>query len=130
MAKNHNICVGRRKSSVARVYIEKGSGKININGRDYKNYFSLSFMQDSLISPLKILGQEGSYDVFVNVNGGGIKGQVEAIRLGIARALVGEDAENKPVLKKSRLMTRDSRVVERKKTGLRKARKKEQYSKR
>jgi small subunit ribosomal protein S9 len=130
MAKTNNISVGRRKASVARVYLKKGSGKVLVNGKDFKTYFSLSFMQDSLMTPLRVLEQEGQYDVFVNVQGGGIKGQTEAVRLGLAKALVVENPDNKPALKKERLMTRDARVVERKKTGLRKARKKEQYSKR
>jgi small subunit ribosomal protein S9 len=130
MAKKNNITVGRRKSSVARVYIQKGSGKITINGKDLKEYFPLQFMQDSLLTPLRTLNMEGSFDVNVNVSGGGIKGQTEAIKLGLARALVVDDAENKPSLRAARLMTRDARVVERKKTGLRKARKREQYSKR
>lgn len=128
--KKNNITVGRRKSSVARVYLQKGSGKITINGKDLKNYFPLQFMQDSLLTPLRTLSAEGTFDVMVNVSGGGIKGQTEAIRLGIARALVVDDAENKPTLRAARLLTRDARVVERKKTGLRKARKREQYSKR
>lgn len=130
MAKTNNISVGRRKASIARVYLKKGSGKVLVNGKDFKSYFSLSFMQDSLMTPLRVLEQEGQYDVFVNVQGGGIKGQTEAVRLGLAKALVVENPDNKPALKKERLMTRDARVVERKKTGLRKARKKEQYSKR
>lgn len=130
MAKKNNITVGRRKSSVARVYITKGSGKIEINGKDLKEYFPLQFMQDALLKPLRLLEMTETYDVKVNVNGGGIKGQTDAITLGIARALVLENAENKPTLRAERLMTRDARVVERKKTGLRKARKKEQYSKR
>jgi small subunit ribosomal protein S9 len=130
MAKTNNISVGRRKASIARVYLKKGSGKVLVNGKDFKTYFSLSFMQDSLMTPLRVLEQEGQYDVFVNVQGGGIKGQTEAVRLGLAKALVVENPDNKPALKKERLMTRDARVVERKKTGLRKARKKEQYSKR
>ena len=130
MAKTNNISVGRRKASIARVYLKKGSGKVLVNGKDFKAYFSLSFMQDSLMTPLRVLEQEGQYDVFVNVQGGGIKGQTEAVRLGLAKALVVENPDNKPALKKERLMTRDARVVERKKTGLRKARKKEQFSKR
>jgi small subunit ribosomal protein S9 len=130
MTKTNHIAVGRRKSSVARVYIKKGSGNITINGKDYKDYFTISFLQDNLMKPLKVLEMEGQLDVFVNVSGGGIKGQTEAIRLGIARALVEENPDNKPALRKERLMTRDARVVERKKTGLRKARKQEQFSKR
>ncbi|MFY7861871.1 MAG: 30S ribosomal protein S9 [Chitinophagales bacterium] len=128
--KKNNITVGRRKASVARVFLQKGSGKITINGKDLKDYFPLQFMQDGLLTPLRVLDMETTYDVRVNVNGGGIKGQTDAIRLGIARALVLEDAENKPALRAARLMTRDARVVERKKTGLRGARKREQYSKR
>jgi len=130
MAKKNNITVGRRKASVARVYITKGTGKIEINGKDLKDYFPLQFMQDALLKPLRVLESTEAYDVKVNVNGGGIKGQTDAITLGIARALVAENADNKPALRAERLMTRDARVVERKKTGLRKARKKEQYSKR
>jgi len=129
-AKKNIITVGRRKSSIARVFITKGSGKITINGKDLKDYFPLQFMQDALLKPLKTLGMLETFDVNVNVNGGGIKGQTDAITLGIARALVQDNPENKPALRAERLMTRDARVVERKKTGLRKARKREQYSKR
>jgi len=128
--KKNVITVGRRKSSIARVFITKGSGKITINGKDLKDYFPLQFMQDALLKPLRTLEMAEVFDVNVNVNGGGIKGQTEAIKLGIARALVQDNPENKPALKAERLMTRDARVVERKKTGLRKARKREQYSKR
>jgi small subunit ribosomal protein S9 len=128
--KKNNITVGRRKSSVARVFITKGSGKITINGKDIKNYFPLQFLQDALMTPLRTLSVEGEFDVNVNVNGGGIKGQTDAIKLGIARALVADNPDNKPALRAERLMTRDARVVERKKTGLRGARKREQYSKR
>ncbi|MCE2964164.1 MAG: 30S ribosomal protein S9 [Chitinophagales bacterium] len=128
--KKNTITVGRRKASVARVFITKGSGKITINGKDLKDYFPLQFMQDALLKPLRILEMAETFDVNVNVCGGGIKGQTDAITLGIARALVQDNPENKPALRAERLMTRDARVVERKKTGLRKARKKEQYSKR
>jgi small subunit ribosomal protein S9 len=130
MATKNNITVGRRKASVARVFITKGSGKVTINGKDIKDYFPLQFMQDALLKPLRVLEMTETFDVQVNVNGGGIKGQTDAITLGLARALVADNAENKPALRAERLMTRDARVVERKKTGLRKARKKEQYSKR
>jgi len=130
MATKNNITVGRRKSSVARVFITKGTGKVTINGKDIKDYFPLQFMQDALLKPLRVLEMTETFDVKVNVNGGGIKGQTDAITLGLARALVADNAENKPALRAERLMTRDARVVERKKTGLRKARKKEQYSKR
>lgn len=125
-----NSSVGRRKTAVARVFITKGSGNIVINGKDFKDYFPIPFMQDSLVSPLITAGLENQYNFKVNVEGGGIKGQVEAIRLGIARALLIDNAEARPALKKARLLTRDARIVERKKTGLRKARKREQYSKR
>ena len=128
--KKNIITVGRRKSSVARVFITKGSVKITINGKDLKKYFPLQFMQDALMKPLRTLDMADTFDVSVNVNGGGIKGQTDAITLAIARALVQDNAENKPALRAERLMTRDARVVERKKTGLRKARKREQYSKR
>ncbi len=130
MAKKNNITVGRRKAAVARVFISKGTGKIVINGKDIKDYFPLQFSQDALLTPLRTLEVTETYDVQVNVNGGGVKGQTEAIQLAIARALVLENPEDKPALRAARLMTRDARVVERKKTGLRKARKKEQYSKR
>lgn len=125
-----NSSVGRRKTAVARVFITKGSGKIEINGKDYKDYFPIQFMQDSLVSPIITSELESQYNFKVNVEGGGIKGQVEAIRLGIARALLIDNPEARPALKKARLLTRDARIVERKKTGLRKARKREQYSKR
>ncbi|MBK7956690.1 MAG: 30S ribosomal protein S9 [Bacteroidetes bacterium] len=125
-----NSSVGRRKTAIARVFITKGSGKITINGKDYKNYFPIPFMQDSMLSPLKTVENETSYDFKVNVGGGGIKGQVEAVRLGIARALLIDNEEYRPALKKARLLTRDARIVERKKTGLRGARRREQYSKR
>ncbi|MBL7789624.1 MAG: 30S ribosomal protein S9 [Chitinophagales bacterium] len=128
--KKNTITVGRRKSSIARVFITKGTGKITINGKDLKEYFPLQFMQDALLKPLRVLEISEAFDVKVNVSGGGIKGQTDAITLGIARALVQDNAENKPALRAERLMTRDARVVERKKTGLRKARKREQYSKR
>lgn len=128
--KSKNSSVGRRKTSVARVFITKGNGTITINGKDFKDYFPIPFMQDSLVSPILTAGLENQYNFKVNVEGGGIKGQVEAIRLGIARALLIDNAEARPALKKARLLTRDARIVERKKTGLRKARKREQYSKR
>jgi small subunit ribosomal protein S9 len=128
--KSKNSSVGRRKTSVARVFITKGNGTITINGKDFKDYFPIPFMQDSLVSPILTAGLDNQYNFKVNVEGGGIKGQVEAIRLGIARALLIDNAEARPALKKARLLTRDARIVERKKTGLRKARKREQYSKR
>lgn len=122
--------LGRRKAAVARVYLSHGSGKITINKKDYKEYIPVPHLITSIEKPFKLTETEGKYDLKVNVYGGGIKGQTEAIRLGIARALVKLDEEMKPALKAEKLMTRDARVVERKKPGLRKARKKEQYSKR
>ncbi len=121
---------GRRKDAVARVFLKKGSGKITINDRDYKEYFSVIHLEGKVVEPLKILGLENDYDIQVNVHGGGIKGQAEAVRHGISRALVKINEEHKKALKDAGFITRDPRVVERKKPGLRKARKKEQYSKR
>lgn len=122
--------VGRRKAAVARVSIKAGSGEITVNGKDYKVYFPLPYMQNKVEAPLKTSESEGRFDITVNVFGGGVKGQSEAVSLAIARALVADNAEKRPSLKKAKLLRRDARVVERKKTGLRKARKKEQFSKR
>jgi small subunit ribosomal protein S9 len=124
------LTVGRRKASVARVFIKSGTGVITINGKDYKDFFSLEYLQNKVEAPLKTSESEGKYDVTVNVFGGGIKGQSEAISLGIARALIIDNPEKRPSLKKAKLLRRDARIVERKKTGLRKARKQEQFSKR
>jgi len=122
--------IGRRKTSIARVYVKPGKGDIIINNRDLKEYF-LSEIHQTLVKQAIIISKvDGSYDVTVNVEGGGIKGQAEAIRLGIARALVEFNPENKPALRKEGIMTRDSRMVERKKPGRRKARRKFQFSKR
>jgi len=122
--------IGRRKSAVARVYLKEGKGQITINGKDQKEYFSLEQWLFKLNQPFALTDQEGKFDVTVNVKGGGFTGQVEAIRLGISRALVQLDEESKPALKKEGLMTRDPRMVERKKPGQKKARKKFQFSKR
>ena len=122
--------VGRRKASIARVFLDKGKGKITINKKDYKDYVFIDYLQQEIEAPMKVIEMEKKFDIRVNVNGGGFKGQVEAIRLAISRALVKLDEENKPSLKKEGFMTRDSRVVERKKPGRRKARKVEQFSKR
>jgi small subunit ribosomal protein S9 len=122
--------VGRRKASVARVYLKEGKGNITVNKRDFKEYFPLETLQYVVTQPLNTLEVLGNFDIVVNVNGGGYKGQAEAIRLGIARSLVKLDEENKPALKAEGFMTRDSRVVERKKPGQKKARKKFQFSKR
>ena len=122
--------LGRRKTSVARIYMKSGKGNIEVNGRDAKEYFPTSLLQDTIRRPFNVLEVDGKYDVKVNVSGGGITGQAEAVSLAIARALVQENAEVKPALKKFGLMTRDPRMVERKKFGQKKARKKFQFSKR
>ncbi len=122
--------LGRRKTSVARVYLSKGTGKVIVNKRDYKEFFPIAVLQVKVEQPFVITSTTGQYDVKVNVFGGGINGQAEAIRLGISRALVELSAENKPLLKVDGLMTRDPRMVERKKPGQPKARKKFQFSKR
>ncbi len=122
--------LGRRKTAVARVYVKAGKGVFEINGKDAKEYFPTSLLQDTIRRPFTVLEVEGKYDVKVNVSGGGITGQAEAVSLGISRALVKEDETVKPSLKKFGLMTRDPRMVERKKFGQKKARKKFQFSKR
>ena len=122
--------IGRRKASVARVYLSNGSGSIKINGRAVAEYFPQKHIQLKVLEPMQIVEQEKTYDINVNVNGGGFKGQAEAIRLGIARALVKVNADFKPALKAKDLMTRDARIVERKKYGKPKARKSFQFSKR
>jgi small subunit ribosomal protein S9 len=121
---------GRRKSAVARVYLQEGKGNITINGKDIKDYFPSELMQYVVKQPLDVLNLVGTFDVKANLDGGGVKGQAEALRLGIARALVELNAENKPTLKANGFMTRDPREVERKKPGQPKARKKFQFSKR
>ena len=122
--------IGRRKTSVARIYVSPGKGDVQVNNKELKEYFLSEIHQTMVKQPLVAAKADGQFDVIVNVEGGGIKGQAEAIRLGIARALVLADAENKPSLKKDGLLTRDSRMVERKKYGKRKARRRFQFSKR
>lgn len=122
--------VGRRKAAIARVFVKDGSGKITVNGRDYKEYFSTLQLRYIVEQPFSVLGIEGKYDVKVNLDGGGIKGQAEALRMGLSRALCEIDLENRPKLKSNGFLTRDSRVVERKKYGQPKARKRFQFSKR
>ncbi len=117
-------------TSFARVYVKPGKGDIKVNDRDLKEYFLSEIHQTLVKQALTISKVEGQYDVTINVEGGGIKGQAEAVRLGIARALVEFNAEAKPALRKEGLMTRDSRMVERKKPGRRKARRRFQFSKR
>ena len=122
--------LGRRKSSVARIYLKSGKGKITINKRDHKEYFSTNVLQYKISQPFELTGTKGKYDATINVKGGGNTGQVEAIRLAISRALVEINADYKPLLKAEGLMTRDPRMVERKKPGQPKARKQFQFSKR
>lgn len=122
--------IGRRKSAVARVYLQDGKGNITINGRDIKEYFPSELMQYVVKQPLHTLNVAGNFDINVNLDGGGVKGQAEALRLGIARALVLLNPEYKPALKAEGFMTRDPRGVERKKAGQPKARKRFQFSKR
>ncbi len=122
--------IGRRKEAIARVYLTDGKGQITINKRDIKDYFPAATLQYVVKQPLNTIGVADKYDIKVNLNGGGYKGQAEALRLAIARALVKIDEENKPALKAEGFLTRDSRVVERKKPGQPKARKKFQFSKR
>ncbi len=122
--------IGRRKTAVARVYISKGKGAITINKKDLPEYFPTATLQYKVKQPFALTNNEDSYDVKVNVYGGGITGQAEAIRLGISRALCEIDAEHRLVLKPEGLLTRDPRMVERKKFGQKKARKKFQFSKR
>ena len=122
--------IGRRKTSIARVYVKPGKGDIRVNDRDLKEYFLSEIHQTTVRQALNAVKVDGQYDVVVNVEGGGVKGQAEAVRLGIARALVEFNAETKPTLRKEGLLTRDSRMVERKKPGRRKARRRFQFSKR
>ena len=130
MAKETINGLGRRKTAVARVYLKSGKGKFIVNGKDIKDYIALKQLLDRALKPLHMLDAIAKFDVTVNVKGGGIKGQAEAISLGIARALVKNDETVKPVLKTENLLTRDSRMVERKKFGKKKARKSFQFSKR
>jgi len=122
--------IGRRKTSVARIYLSKGKDKVTVNGKDFKDYFPTTSLQYKIIQPFKLTDNMGKFDLSVNVYGGGITGQVEAIRLAISRALSEMSDENKSALKKEGLLTRDPRMVERKKFGQKKARKKFQFSKR
>ena len=121
---------GRRKTAVARIYLKDGSGIITVNGKDYKEYFPTLPLQYIVNQSLEVSELVGRYDIKVNLAGGGIKGQAEAVRLAIAKAIVELDAEKKPALRAKGLMTRDNRMVERKKPGRAKARKKFQFSKR
>lgn len=122
--------LGRRKEAVARIYLSEGKGQITINNRDLQNYFPAATLQYIVKQPLILLGVDGNFDIKVNLDGGGITGQAQALRLAIARALVKINPEDKSALRAQGFMTRDSRVVERKKPGRPKARKRFQFSKR
>ncbi len=122
--------VGRRKASIARVYLTKGKGTITINGRDYQEFFPQKHIQANITDPMATVQVSQEYDLKINVSGGGFKGQSEAIRLGIARALVRLNEDFRKPLKEKKMLTRDARVVERKKYGKPKARKSFQFSKR
>ena len=122
--------IGRRKTAVARVYVAQGKGSMTVNKKDVAVYFPTATLQYKVNQPLAMTNNDGNFDITVNVYGGGITGQAEAIRLGISRALCEVDAENRQILKPEGLLTRDPRMVERKKFGQKKARKKFQFSKR
>jgi small subunit ribosomal protein S9 len=122
--------IGRRKTAVARVYISKGKGNITVNDKDFKSYFTTATLQYKVNQPLALTNNEGNFDVKINVYGGGVTGQAEAVRLALSRAMCELDEENRSILKPEGLLTRDPRMVERKKFGQKKARKKFQFSKR
>src|SRR5688572_12839373 len=122
--------VGRRKEAVTRIFLSKGSGTITVNDKDYKQYFSLVYLQNQVERPLKTVEVADKYDIKINAAGGGVKGQAEAAMLGIARALVEVNPEFRPALKAAGLLKRDPRSVERKKFGHKKARRSFQFSKR
>jgi small subunit ribosomal protein S9 len=124
------IYVGRRKTSVARVILRNGNGKITVNGKEFETAFPQLLSREDILNPLKVTETHGSYDVIINVHGGGTTGQAQAIRLGIARALVEINPDHRGALKKEGFLTRDPRMVERKKYGRPKARKRFQFSKR
>ncbi|HUX93878.1 MAG TPA: 30S ribosomal protein S9 [Ignavibacteriaceae bacterium] len=124
------IYVGRRKTSVARVILRSGNGKITVNGNEFEKAFPQLLSREDITNPFKVTNTAGQFDVFVNVNGGGTTGQAQAIRLGIARGLISLNPEYRPALKAEGFLTRDPRMVERKKYGQAKARKRFQFSKR
>lgn len=124
------IYVGRRKTAVARVILRNGNGKVTVNDREFENFFSLETHRDDILAPFRVTDTLGKYDVIVNVQGGGNTGQAQAVRLGIARALEEINADYRPALKAEGYLTRDPRMVERKKYGHPKARKRFQFSKR
>lgn len=122
--------VGRRKSAIARVYLSQGTGNVTVNGKDFKEYFPIDTLQYIVMQPFGVLSLNGKFDVKATIDGGGVKGQAEAVRLGITRALMKLDEENRKPLKAAGFVTRDPREVERKKPGQKKARKRFQFSKR
>ncbi|HMR00280.1 MAG TPA: 30S ribosomal protein S9 [Ignavibacteria bacterium] len=130
MAVTYHLATGRRKTSTARVYLTEGTGNVQINTKTGKDFFGKDSLLKEALEPLYTADLAGRFDVKVNVNGGGVSGQIGAIRLGVARAILKYDASVKPALKKEGLLTRDSRMVERKKPGQPKARKRFQFSKR
>ena len=129
MEKQKNA-VGRRKEAVTRIFLKSGDGSITVNGKDYKTYFPLVYLQNQVEAPLKIVESLDKFSIVINATGGGVKGQAEAARLGIARALLVVNPEFRPALKAAGLLKRDDRIVERKKPGKKKARKSFQFSKR
>ena len=129
MEKQKNA-VGRRKEAVTRVFLSKGDGAITVNGKDYKTYFPLVYLQNQVEAPLKAVESADKFNVVINATGGGVKGQAEAAKLGIARALLEVSADYRPALKVAGLLKRDPRAVERKKPGKKKARRSFQFSKR
>ncbi|MDB5248965.1 MAG: ribosomal protein S9p [Segetibacter sp.] len=129
MEKQKNA-VGRRKEAVTRVFLNRGEGKIIVNDKDYKVYFPLVYLQNQVEQPFKAVEASDKFDVKINATGGGLKGQAEAAKLGIARALLEVNPELRPILKAAGLLKRDPRSVERKKPGKKKARKSFQFSKR
>jgi len=129
MEKQKNA-VGRRKEAVTRVFLSKGEGKITVNGKDYKAYFPLVYLQNQVEAPFKTVEATDKFDVVINATGGGVKGQAEAAKLGISRALLEVSIDFRPALKAAGLLKRDPRAVERKKPGRKKARRSFQFSKR
>ena len=122
--------IGRRKEAVARIYVSEGTGQISINRKAFDAYFPMEWHRNNILAPLALTENSGKYDIKANLDGGGVTGQAEALRLALAKAMVIVDPENKSGLRQAGFITRDARVVERKKFGRRKARKKSQFSKR
>lgn len=129
MEKQKNA-IGRRKEAVTRIFLTRGTGKITVNGKDYKEYFTLIYLQNQVELPMKSIQSLDKFDVKINADGGGLKGQAEAAKLGIGRALLEQNPEYRPALKAAGVLKRDPRSVERKKFGHKKARRSYQFSKR